>query len=406
MVPEKKMITTATRPFKRYEEDYKWHSIRRAREAGTITEGDADRIREFIESQKARGRTEGYLLHMVIGLCQWGQYLSPFDKIAPKAVTRGITGLMGTLGTGTVNQRINALKVFASWMIDQGYAQSLTHEDIRRIKKVKDSGKSKSIRTGDILTPAEVLRILERGALNTRDKALISLLYESGCRIQEACTLTWSDLTFDKYGVQMNVQGKTDKPRYVRLAMAAEYMSAWKRDYPRDFAAEGDALVFVTHNQWKSRGTSLPMSYEPTRELIIGMAKRAGITKRVRPHLFRHSRITHLLQQGYPESIVKMVMWGTLKTDMLGTYGHLVQLDTDKAVLERLGILPQEGMKDNPLAPRQCPSCHTVCGPDAAYCSKCGTPLTGEASIDERQTLAEIRSTALYQTIMKDLRQV
>ncbi len=54
-------------------------------------------------------------------------------------------------------------------------------------------------------------------------------------------------------------------------------------------------------------------------------AKRAGITKRVHPHLFRKSRITHLIQQNYQETVIKQMMWGNLAPDMFRTYAVLSQ---------------------------------------------------------------------------------
>jgi site-specific recombinase XerD len=390
MAQRAKIITSDTRPFKRYESWYKENTIRRGIEAGMVTEGDADRIREYLEKRKSEGTTEGYLLHAAVGLVQWGEYLSPFDEITAKQITKGTGSFTDKLSPGTVGQRIKVIKSFCTWMINQGYARNLTHEQLRQIKIGKNGGDKKNLRVGDILTPAEVLRIIERGALNTRDRAIVALLYESGCRIQEACTLKWSDLVFDEYGVQMNVEGKTGKPRYVRLSMATEYLTAWKRDYPRDFEAEGKGLVFVTHNAWKSRGISLPMTYEPTRELVMNMASRAGIKKKITPHLFRHSRITHLMQQGYPESTIKMMMWGSLKTTMFATYAHLDRSDTDRVILQKLGIIPQEGVTENPLAPRQCPACKTINGPDARYCSKCGVGLIEEARVSQSANIKKL----------------
>ncbi|MDP3397179.1 MAG: tyrosine-type recombinase/integrase [Methanoregula sp.] len=45
----------------------------------------------------------------------------------------------------------------------------------------------------------------------------------------------------------------------------------------------------------------------------------AGITKHVTPHLFRHSRITHIRNDGVQESVIKMMMWGTVNTTMFET---------------------------------------------------------------------------------------
>ena len=55
-------------------------------------------------------------------------------------------------------------------------------------------------------------------------------------------------------------------------------------------------------------------------------------------HLFRHSRITHLLQQGVSESVIKMMMWGTIETKMFRDYAHLNGDDTDREIFKLYGI--------------------------------------------------------------------
>jgi integrase/recombinase XerD len=64
------------------------------------------------------------------------------------------------------------------------------------------------------------------------DRAIIMMLYEGGFRIGEIGMMKWGDLTFDKWGVIVNVNFKTNKPRYIRLVMAREYIATWKNDYP------------------------------------------------------------------------------------------------------------------------------------------------------------------------------
>ncbi len=43
--------------------------------------------------------------------------------------------------------------------------------------------------------------------------------------------------------------------------------------------------------------------------------KWTGIAKKIAPHIFRHSRVTHLINQGMKESVIKLMMWGNLITD-------------------------------------------------------------------------------------------
>src|SRR5690606_4416398 len=106
--------------------------------------------------------------------------------------------------------------------------------------------------------------------------------------------------------------------------------------------------------------------------------------KHLTPHLFRHSRITHLLQEGAKESTVKLMMWGSLSTDMLTTYAHLTGRDID-ADISRLYGLEEDtaGKKTARLEPRRCPSCNLINPPGEDYCRGCMEALSPEAIADE-----------------------
>jgi len=102
-------------------------------------------------------------------------------------------------------------------------------------------------------------------------------------------------------GIVVIVTFKTMKPRYVRLVMAKEHLIKWKSDYPEKNT--DDALVSINERR-------KTMTHAAVTRQLNRLAKRASITKDVFPHIFRHSRITHLIQQGVKESVIKLMMWG------------------------------------------------------------------------------------------------
>jgi site-specific recombinase XerD len=126
-----------------------------------------------------------------------------------------------------------------------------------------------------------------------RHLAILSLLYDSGCRVQELIDLKVSDIQFDK-GRRIYVHGKGDKYREIPIfpeseAVVRQYIAIYKRE-PCD-------LLFVNH-----RGEQL------TRQGVrYILQKYAGIlrknypddyNKRVHPHLLRHSKATHMVNHG------------------------------------------------------------------------------------------------------------
>jgi len=79
----------------------------------------------------------------------------------------------------------------------------------------------------------------------SRDRALISMLYEGGFRVKELGTLTWEQVTFDDHGLIVNVNMKTEKPRYVRMVASAPLLAQWKNDYPCAISPQG--MVFISN---------------------------------------------------------------------------------------------------------------------------------------------------------------
>jgi len=81
------------------------------------------------------------------------------------------------------------------------------------------------------------------------------------------------------------------------------------------------------------------------------------------------------------ETAVKLMMWGSINSDMFQAYAHLTGSDVDKAVLELHGIMQKKTKeRDHSLDARECPHCHAIAGPTQKFCGLCATPLTDEAA--------------------------
>jgi len=114
----------------------------------------------------------------------------------------------------------------------------------------------------------------------SRDRAIIALLYESGCRIGERGRLTGERVRFVAYGVIITIDDtKCSTQRDVRMGMARPYLAAWMSNYP--FEPGGDALVFVTSRK-------KPLSHGTVFRQLKRFGERARIEKRIRPHIFLH----------------------------------------------------------------------------------------------------------------------
>ena len=222
----------------------------------------------------------------------------------------------------------------------------------------------------DVLTPDEI-KALIAAARTPKYKAYIGLLYETGARSIEIANLRWKDLAVNPWGIQCTLHDtKTDKIRNIPCVMYASYVHEWRNNYPGN--PTGENFVFVT----PSGG---PLHYPGVLKAMNLFAEKAGIRKKITLHIFRHSRITHVLREGMSETLVKKAYWGNAKTSMIETYGHLTSDDIRNEYLKMAGmedVVPKADVSPKPVT---CPGCHTMSPPGTDYCPKCGKELSAEA---------------------------
>lgn len=239
--------------------------------------------------------------------------------------------------------------------------------DLKGIKKIKNIPLNfQTTAPDEILTPAEILSMISHAG-SARNRAIVAVLYESAGRISEVANLRWRDVVFDAYGAGVHLPDyKTHQIRYARLIIAAPHLLEWRNQYERMQPATGENMIFITNRQ-------TPLLYARYHQMLREVAASAGITKRVHPHLLRKSRITHLTQDGYSESIIKKLAWGNQNTMMMRTYSVLSEKDIDGEFLQRSGLQDADAAEtDEILHPTRCIRCGAVMAPDQRYCGRCG----------------------------------
>lgn len=147
----------------------------------------------------------------------------------------------------------------------------------------------------EVLTVEEIDRIIEAvdmdKAEGQRNRAILETLYSCGLRVSELCNLKMSDLYFTEGFIK--VEGKGSKQRIVPISQRAiKEIRYWLIDRQVWRVKPGyEDYVFLA--RW-GKGISRIMIFH----LIKELADKAGITKKISPHTFRHSFATHLLEGG------------------------------------------------------------------------------------------------------------
>ena len=194
------------------------------------------------------------------------------------------SGARATMKRRTQNYYLIALRAFLKYLQRQEIP-SLSPERIE-LAKVPD-------RSLDLISSAELERLMAAPDTSElkgiRDKAMIELLFSTGLRVSELCAL---DTDLDLSRDELSVRGKGDKVRVVFLSEDAKRAVAAYLKARKDM----DEALFVSYG----RGSKTPRRITPraVEQLVKQYAIKAGITKKVTPHVIRHSFATDLLENG------------------------------------------------------------------------------------------------------------
>ena len=265
--------------------------------------------------------------------------------------------------------------------------------------KIHNSDRSRIVKPEPIISKEELKGMVD-ACNQPRDRALVSLLYDSGCRISEILTLRIEDLMFDSYGLVLMVAGKTG-PRRVRVVGdSIPYLRQWLEVHPS--GRDRSSYVFQGIER-KARGRM--MNYPQAAKVIKSAALRAGIKRSIHPHLFRHTRAT-LLAGSVPEAPLELQMGWVHGSGQTRTYVHLSGGDQDRAILKSYGIKVKEDQPVDEL-PRECARCKTLNTSAATYCKNCWLPFDTRLAIEmeekEKQIGAFIQSSTAVDPLAKSI---
>ena len=187
----------------------------------------------------------------------------------------------------TQNYYLIALRAFLKYLRKRGIA-SLAPEKIE-LAKVPD-------RSLDLISASELNRLLQSPDTKTlvglRNRAILELLFSTGLRVSELCSLSIDDVDLSRD--EFSVRGKGEKIRVVFLSESAKGAI---RNYLTKRKDMHEAL-FIQHSNRITEIQDLQLSVRAVQRILKQCATEAGITKKVTPHVLRHSFATNLLQNG------------------------------------------------------------------------------------------------------------
>lgn len=251
-----------------------------------MTSDDQSLVDRFLDMMAAEaGASHNTLLAYRSDLMAANEALGGGLSSADSDALRSLPLQWEGLAAATVARRAAALRRFFAFLFEEGMRTDDPSAALPRPRQRRPLPK--------ILSPDEVENLLRRaeenaasrGGLAVRNLALLELLYGSGLRASELCSLPRAAMLRRKQPFLI-LRGKGDKERLVPISERARN-------------AVGDWLEMCPEQRWLFPGGKGHLSRMRLFQIVKAMATDAGLAaERVSPHVLRHAFATHLLAGG------------------------------------------------------------------------------------------------------------
>lgn len=287
--------------------------IERGRSLKTVEnyEHYLDRFLEFAKTDDPKKITENLVREYRLWLNR--------QPVAPHAKNPGLRS-RESLKKKTQNYYLIALRAFLKYLMKRDIP-SMAPDKIELAKTPE--------RSLDLISHAELERLMNAPGPGTdlrtlRDRAILELLFSTGLRVSELCSLSRDlDLSSDEFPVR----GKGEKVRVVFLSSEAkdavkkylagrkdmneslfvQHTSVGKKSRKKSGTAAGAKSGEKTEAKSQTLDAT-ELTPRSVQRIIKYYATKAGITKKVTPHVIRHSFATDLLQNGADLRSVQMLL--------------------------------------------------------------------------------------------------
>jgi site-specific recombinase XerD len=280
-------------------------------------------VDDFLASCRARGlspktiREYRYpLVSVFLPFCQRHE-LTDLSEVSPRMLD-GLTGELlengnkrAQLSRHTIGSYLRSVNVFLTWAQVEG-------EPVKGKAKLPKPTK----RLLEVLSRDEI-QALEDVAVAERDKLIVRILGDTGIRVGELVNLTTSDLINRDRNLYLRVGGKTGE-RLVPIPRLSRRLQKYvDRGRPREVASN---RIFISLKR-RPGGDYGPLTPSGVEQLLQDLRQRAGISKRVYPHLLRHSYATWALSRGMNPIMLAHILGHTSLAMIQNVYAHLTPRD-------------------------------------------------------------------------------
>jgi integrase/recombinase XerC len=221
----------------------------------------------------------------------------------------------------SVARKVSALRSFYRYLIRENIVSS---NPLATISSPKLEQRLPSFLSGE-----EVVHLVEAPDISTplgqRDRAILELFYASGLRVSEVVRLDVGNVNFEEREVR--VWGKGSKERIVLMGKpAASALNLYLGEGRMQLLGKSRTEALFLNRYGKR------LSERALQKTLLKYAAKAGLDKRVHPHLLRHSFATHLLDGGADLRVVQELL-GHANLSSTQIYTHVTQSQARKVYL-------------------------------------------------------------------------
>lgn len=237
-----------------------------------------EKIEWFLNAKKVEGLSKLTIDGYRIELGLFANYVQKAVAQISTADIRGYLSFNPGLKLSTIDRKLSVIKNFFKWLVQEEILLRDPSVKINAPKKPKRLPKGLSV---------EELEIVRESCKTLRERAVMEVMYSTGCRLSEIANMKKDDINIQTMSAQ--VIGKGDKERTVFLSFKALFHLK-KYLQSRDDDCE---YLFVTE-----RRPIRQLSNRSIQRIIDKIEERANISKKLTPHVFRHTFATLSAEQG------------------------------------------------------------------------------------------------------------
>lgn len=274
--------------------------VEQSTELATRAENICKELQAYVTAKRIEGKSEKTL-------DQYKREVSKMIYYVNKPVTEIGTGdimayLHSKQQTGIKNVSLENsrtyINAFYTWLVTCDY---ITKNPCARIGKIKYERD-----TRQPLSAIDMER-LRNACKNSRERAIIEILYSTGCRVSELVGLKISDINFDTKEVMLFGKGSKHRKSYLNARAIVALQKYWDE---RKGASE-----YVICNFRAPYGAYKPAAIQ---KMIRNLKAAAGVDADVTAHIIRHTTATDAIDKGMPiEQVQKMLGHESIATTMI-----------------------------------------------------------------------------------------